>query len=123
MKKRKILICDDDADILEVCRLILHKKNFEVFTSLDCESIFHRIHEIKPDIILMDLWIPAMGGEACTKMLRENELTRHIPIILFSANNEVEKISKKANADGFICKPFDINELVSIVEKHLAAVG
>jgi CheY-like chemotaxis protein len=119
MRKKRILICDDDQDILEVCRVILGKKNYEVLTSPDCEGIFPRLAEINPDVILMDLWIPIMGGEACTKMLKENELTRHVPIILFSANNEVEQISRRANAEGFIRKPFDIKELVSAIEKHI----
>ena len=118
--KKRILICDDDVDILEVCRVILRKKNMEVLTSVDCESIFPLMDELKPDVILMDLWIPLMGGEACTKKLRELELTRSIPVILFSANNEIEQISKRVNADGFIRKPFDIKDLIGLIEKQLS---
>lgn len=118
--KRRVLICDDDADILEVCRVILGKKNYEVFTSIDCESIFPRLKEINPDVILMDLWIPIMGGETCTKMLKETAGTRHIPVILFSANNEIEQISHRVSADGFLRKPFDIKELVNMIDRHFS---
>lgn len=117
--KKRVLICDDDPDILEVCRVILGKKGYEVLTSVDCESIFQRLAELKPDIVLMDLWIPVMGGEACTKLLREQEATRNVPVILFSANNEIEQISKKVNAEGFIRKPFDIKDLLNIIETQL----
>jgi DNA-binding response OmpR family regulator len=119
MGKKRILICDDDADILDVCRVILGKKNYEVITSTDCESIFPRLKDINPDLVLMDLWIPIMGGEACTKLLKKNDITRNVPVVLFSANNEIEQISKRVNADGFLRKPFDIRELVNTIEKHL----
>jgi DNA-binding response OmpR family regulator len=117
--KRRILICDDDEDILAVCKTILEKNDFQVSTSLNCESIFNKMSVINPDLILMDLWIPEMGGEKATLKLRANEETKHIPVILFSANQEVEQMVNKLNASDFIVKPFDIKELVAIINKHL----
>jgi DNA-binding response OmpR family regulator len=117
--KRRILICDDDEDILAVCKTILEKNDFQVSTSLNCESIFNKMSVIKPDLILMDLWIPEMGGEKATLKLRANEETKHIPVILFSANQEVEQMVNKLNASDFIVKPFDIKKLVAIINKHL----
>jgi len=117
--KRRILICDDDEDILAVCKTILEKNDFQVSTSLNCESIFNKMSVINPDLILMDLWIPEMGGEKATLKLRANEETKHIPVILFSANQEVEQMVNKLNASDFIVKPFDIKKLVAIINKHL----
>ena len=64
---------------------------------------------IKPNLIIMDLWIPEIGGEKAVTMIKENSATRHIPVLLFSANAEIKEVCKKINADGYIEKPFNIN--------------
>ena len=115
--KKKVLICDDDEDILNLCQLILERNNYQVETSKDCESVLPRITDIDPDVILMDLWIPVMGGEALVKILKADDVTRHIPVIIFSANNEIEKIANRLNA-AFLPKPFQIKDLLRIVEQH-----
>src|SRR5437762_149149 len=99
--KKKVLICDDDVEILEVCSLILRKKDFDVHTLTNCESIFILLKDFKPDVILMDLWIPEMGGEAATVKLKSESHTKQLPVVLFSAHNELESICHKINADGF----------------------
>ena len=74
---------------------------------------------MKPDIILMDLWIPQTGGEMAIRMIRQNPKTNHIPVILFSANDEIEKISKRINANAFLKKPFDILTLRQTIKNFL----
>ena len=119
--KKRILICDDDEDILAVCKTILERNDFQVSTSLTCESIFNKMSVINPDLILMDLWIPEMGGEKATLKLKTDEGTKHIPVILFSANQEIGKMTSKLNANDFIVKPFDMRDLVAKINKHLSA--
>lgn len=114
---KKVLICDDDLDILEVTKIILQMKGFSVETRINCNHIFETVEEIKPDVILMDLWIPEIGGEAATSLLKNSEKTKGIPIILFSANNNLEKIAQSCGANHFLSKPFDINELEAVLEK------
>jgi len=120
MKKKTIWICDDDVDILEICSLILRKKNYEVKTLTNCESMFEKIDQSRPDAILLDLWIPEMGGEEATYRLKANERTRDIPVILFSAHNELEAITERTKADGFVKKPFEVDELIAVMEKATA---
>ena len=67
----------------------------------------------------MDLWIPNIGGEQATNILKANEATRGIPVILFSANNDIEKIAGKTKADAFIKKPYDIEELENLVAETI----
>ena len=67
----------------------------------------------------MDLWIPEIGGELSIKILKENADTKHIPVIIFSANSELKEICKKINADGYLEKPFNIALLKETVEKHI----
>src|ERR1700733_9944699 len=100
--KKCVLILDDDPEILSVSKIILEKQNYQVETRLKCDNIIKDINKIHPSIILMDLWIPDMGGEEATKLVKKNTLTRHIPVILFSANSEIEEICKRAKADGFL---------------------
>ncbi len=117
--KKKILICDDDPDILLVCKLILQKNDFDVETSTTCEAIFPAMKDIAPDLILMDVWIPEMGGEAATLKLKAGASTKHIPVILFSAHKELESLAKKINADGYIQKPFEMAELIRIIKQSI----
>lgn len=119
--KKRILICDDDEDILAVCKTILERNDFQVSTSLTCESIFNKMSFFNPDLILMDLWIPEMGGEKATLKLKSDKETRHIPVILFSANQEIEKMASKLNANDFIVKPFDMKDLVAKINKNLSS--
>ena len=114
-----VLIYDDDIEILKVCKVILESQNYRVELLLSCENILDDINAIKPDIILMDLWIPKIGGENAIRIMQQNLQTNHIPVILFSANDEIEKISKRINANGYLKKPFDILSLRQIIKNSL----
>lgn len=117
--KKKILIYDDDDDILLLCKTILNKYDFIVETLSTCDNILFDIEYIKPDLILMDLWIPVLGGEKAIIIAKQNEQTKHIPILIFSANVGIMEISKKINADGYVEKPFTINNFVETINKSL----
>ena len=112
---KKIIIYDDDTDLLEVCSLILEAKNFAVVTKDKCTEILSDIKEHNPDVILMDNWIPDIGGVKATRLVKDSEHFRHIPVIFFSANNNVNELAIEAGADYFLQKPFDISELENIV--------
>lgn len=116
--KKCVLILDDDPEILSVCKIILEKQNYLVEARIRCDNIINDINETHPGIILMDIWIPHIGGEKATKLIKKNKATRDIPVILFSANSEIEEISKRANANGFLKKPFEIDRLVSMVRNN-----
>jgi len=112
---KKVIIYDDDSDLLEVCSMILEAKNFAVITKDKCTEILSDIREHQPDVILMDNWIPDIGGVKATRLVKDSESFRHIPVIFFSANNNVNELAVEAGADYFLQKPFDISELENIV--------
>ena len=114
-----VLIYDDDESILYLCKAILSKSDYRVESHLRCENVISDIDTIKPDIILMDLWIPEIGGERAIKLIKENPVTKHIPVIIFSANSELKEICIKINADGYLEKPFNIALLKETVEKNI----
>lgn len=120
--KKCVLILDDVPELLMVCKIILEQNNYMVQTRLFCDDILKDCKEVSPDIILMDLWIPTIGGEKAINLIKENPATMHIPVILFSANAEIDIIEKRAKANGVLKKPFDINVLLATIENTLADI-
>jgi len=116
--KKKILVAEDDAAIVEVIKIILDEAGYDTHTLVDGISVEETVNKIKPDLVLLDIWLSGEDGGKIAQHLRSNPLTCNTPIIMISANNETEKIAKDAGANGFLKKPFDINDLIDIVKKH-----
>lgn len=116
--RKKVFIFDDNKDILDLCILILEELNYEVKTSVSSNNITDQVSAFMPDIILMDNWLPDVGGIAATQELKSNPDLKHIPVIYFSANNDISKLAETAGADDFLSKPFDIQNLESILDKY-----
>ena len=113
--EKRILICDDDADILSICTYILEEQGWEVHTRTHCNNILDVIGNIKPHVILMDNWIPETGGIKATQAIKAVDEFRHIPVVYFSANNDIKSLAEQAGADTFLAKPFDIDELERVI--------
>jgi two-component system cell cycle response regulator DivK len=119
--KEKVLIFDDDADILEVCTIVLQTNGFEVTTQRNCEDILAKIDRFTPDVLLMDNKIPPSGGIEACKTVRSSVEHAGLPIVFFSANQDVARLADEAGADHFIEKPFDLDTLVSTLRKAITA--
>lgn len=117
--KKCILIFDDEIEILMLCKIILQRQNYKVETRITCDNVIADIKSIKPDIIIMDLWIPKMGGEYAIRQIRQDDSLKNIPIVICSANDEIAKISRVSAANDYVRKPFDIHEFTKIVEKWI----
>ena len=115
---KKVLILDDDLDILQICTIVLRKKGFDVETLTNSNQVVNKVNHYQPDVILMDNWIPGPGGIEATRTLKTKPETQDIPVIFFSANSNVTQLAREARADYFLQKPFDITELEAIV--HMA---
>ncbi len=113
----KILIYDDDKDILEVTAVILKMRGFDVACRDHCRDMPADINNEKPDVILMDNWLPDMGGVKAIQFLKADPVFKKIPVIFFSANSHVEELSKEAGADYMLKKPFEIADLQELVNK------
>ena len=116
---KRIFIFDDDREILAVTKIILQKHNYHVDTRSNCDDITEAVEQAKPDVVLMDLWIPEIGGEQAIKLLKANIATRHIPIILFSANVQIEDIANRSKINGFLKKPFEIPALLECIRINI----
>lgn len=117
---KKILIIDDDEDILEILEIVFQDSGFEVILSrvgldVDFISVLH------PDIILLDVRIAGSqkkGTEIC-KDIKANHKTRHLPVFLFSAEPDLPDMAIACEADSYISKPFAIDSLVAKVSEQL----
>lgn len=116
---KRILICDDDTDILSICEYILTELGWEVILRTNCNDIVEAVHRLQPDVILMDNWIPDSGGVVATQLIKSDPELKKIPIIYFTANNDIRTLAREAGADTFLSKPFDIRELESVVLRIL----
>ncbi|MES2809025.1 MAG: response regulator [Bacteroidota bacterium] len=113
--KRKIIIFDDDEDILSICNYILEEKGWDVYTFTDCNDIIDRVSGITPAVILMDNWIPDAGGIIATQTLKKSKELKDIPVIYFSANSDIQLLASHAGAETYLAKPFDLDELERVI--------
>ncbi|MDQ6757898.1 MAG: response regulator [Bacteroidota bacterium] len=113
----KILIVDDNPDVLQVMQLLLGSRGFEVNVTTKGQETFTKTETFRPHLIFLDVHLSGMDGRDICKQLKTSEETKHIPVILFSANNITEATITECLADDFIAKPFDIHELILKVNK------
>src|SRR5690349_2533069 len=118
-KNKKVFVFDDNTDILELCTIILEDAGYDIKTSSTSNNIIDQVMAYTPDIIFMDNWLPDVGGIDATRTLKAHAVLKDIPVIYFSANNDVKSLADQAGADGYLSKPFDIEELEGIINRHL----
>ena len=108
---KRVLVIDDNTDILELVSIIFKRNGYEIVTSPKGEETFSHVETFSPQIILLDVFLAGIDGREICKELKSNPLTKNIPIIMFSAHSKAEEILNVCTADDFIAKPFDINEI------------
>lgn len=113
--EKKIIIFDDDEDILSICSYILAQQGWQVYTYTDCNDIVERVSSIDPAVILMDNWIPDAGGIIATQTLKSADALKHIPVIYFSANSDIQLLANHAGAETYLAKPFDLDDLEKVI--------
>lgn len=111
----RLVIFDDDDDLLFICNYYFSELGWNVEIFNNCENILNKLAAIMPDAILMDNWIPDIGGVAATQLIKKDELFKKTPVIYFSANNDIETLAKKAGADYLVKKPFQLEDLKNII--------
>ena len=117
-KKKKILIADDDLGILDAVMMFLEEFDYEVEITDDGGTL-HEFPHGYPDLLLLDIWMSGWNGCDICLQLKQQEATKNLPIILFSANKDTAKIAREAGADDFLTKPFEMDDLLAKVAHHL----
>ncbi len=117
-KTRTILIADDDGAIVDALTMLLQMEGYEVVSTLD-GTLLRRLGPDLPDLLLLDIWMSGENGKELCRLLKTQEQTRKLPIVLMSASRDVEESAREAGADAFLAKPFQMDELLETVEKLL----
>jgi DNA-binding response OmpR family regulator len=121
---KKILIVDDEDDILHFLDLVLREKGFAVVTATGGQEALTRAQLERPDLILLDIMMPQMDGWEVLKLLRVDEETAAIPVAMLSARTEARDRVQglQEGAVDYICKPFSLQELLGKIEAIFAQV-
>lgn len=119
-KKKKLLVIDDEEDILEFLKVILEDEGYFVVTSDKDDYLANLDDGMLPDLILLDLLLSGKDGRDIVTYLKMQEKTKHIPVIMFSAHPSAREITKRAGADDFVAKPFEIDLLLSKIARFLS---
>ncbi len=117
----KILIIDDDCDLLSLTKSLLEKKDFKVKTCTNWSEASHIIMSFNPDLILLDIFLGHADGLLLCSKLKKSRFTRHIPVLICSGFPQFGKIAlSEFGASGFIAKPFKIKD---VIDKMLEIIG
>ena len=121
MKKSKIVVIEDEVDILEVINYNLSKEGFDVCSALDGEEGLALIKKEVPDLVLLDLMLPGLDGIEICRKLKTDYSTRSIPIIMVTAKGEESDIvlGLGMGADDYMVKPFRPRELMARIRSVL----
>jgi DNA-binding response OmpR family regulator len=114
---KKILVVDDDDDVLETIQLILEIGGYDVEPLNDANLIFDRIDIFKPDLILLDIVLGKIDGRIICQQLKLNPNTKNIPILMMSGLYKLNEIKEmNCGPDDFMPKPFKMNVLLEKIE-------
>ena len=117
----KILIVDDESDILNLAKVILEKNGFRVVDASDGDEALVKAEAEMPDLVLLDVVMPGRSGLEICKILKTQVTTKHTPVVMFTVlGRDVDrKLGTEAGADGQLTKPFTSDALLTEVKLHL----
>lgn len=121
MADKRILVVDDETQLVEMLKMRLEAGGYQVLSALDGQEALDKARKEKPDLIILDLMLPKIDGYKVCRMLKFDEKYKSIPIILFTARAQQEdvKLGTEVGADAYITKPFDPPALLGKIKELL----
>ena len=121
MTKKKILLVDDEKDLVYAVKLQLEADGYEVLIAYDGQEALDKARREKPDLIILDVMLPKLDGYKVSRMLKFDEKYKKIPLIMFTARVQEadEKTGYAVGADAYVTKPFDSKALLDQIKKLL----
>ncbi|WP_104381810.1 response regulator [Sphingobacterium sp. HMA12] len=120
MERKKIMICDDDQGIVEMLELFLELEGFNVISEINSTNLIKQLTTHQPDLLLLDLWMPLLSGDQVIKIIRNTPEVKDLPVLILSASVDGAAIAEDLGANGFIAKPFDLDEITSKINAILS---
>ena len=117
---KKIMICEDDPGILEMMEMVIDAHGFEVITEANSLHVLKGLEREKPDLLLMDIWMPLLSGDQVLKTIKAHTEFVGLPVIMYSASTEGRAIAQCSGADDYIAKPFNIDDMLGKIRKLIS---
>jgi CheY-like chemotaxis protein len=123
-RMKKVLIIEDNSDWGDLLMMVIKKMGHQVLFAVTAEEGVAQAAAAHPDLILMDLGLPKMGGDQATALLKTNPVTKHIPIVIQTAfgSTAIAQRAMQAGANEILHKPISIGEMQNVVKRYLAGV-
>lgn len=124
MPKKRILLVEDEKDLVYAVTLQLEASNYEVIPAYDGKEALDKARKVKPDLIILDLMLPKIDGYKVCRMLKFDQKYRKIPIIMFTARAQEsdKKLGEEVGADAYITKPFEPQVLLKKIKEFLKEI-
>ena len=118
---KKILIVDDEQDIVETLKFMLEAQGYECFCAYDGETGLNMAKDIIPDLMILDVMMPKINGYKISRLLKYDSKYKDIPIIMVTARSQMEDkmIGEETGVNEYITKPFELDTIVQKVEEYL----
>jgi two-component system, OmpR family, alkaline phosphatase synthesis response regulator PhoP len=125
MNPKKILVVDDEPDLVETVRYPLEMEGYQVLVAYNGEDGLNQARKDGPDLIILDLMLPKLDGYKVCRLLKFDERYKHIPILMLTAKTQEKDklLGKETGADEYMTKPFDIDKLLEKVKSYLSKTG
>lgn len=111
-----VLVAEDDTDILSLVLAVLEEEGFRVGSTMGVDTV-NEVRARKPDVVLLDYQMPGMDGIQIAQKIRQDPDTSNIPIVAMTAAGRAAYVCTEMDANGCLGKPFDIDDLVSVVQR------
>jgi DNA-binding response OmpR family regulator len=121
MNPKKILVVDDEVDLVKTIQFALEAEGYKVLVSYNGEDALNQSRKETPDLILLDLMLPKLDGYKVCRLLKFDEQYKHIPILMLTAKTQQKdrSLGMETGANEYITKPFDMDELMGKVKAYL----
>lgn len=118
---KKILIVDDETDIVESLKFVLEASGYSCYTAFNGEDGLKLAKELVPDLMILDVMMPKINGYKISRLLKYDNKYKNIPILMITARSQEEDklIGEETGADEYITKPFDLDDVLKTVDKYL----
>ena len=122
-EKKRILLVDDEPDLVQLVSLRLQAAGYEVQTAYDGQQAIEQVKKNRPDLMILDLMLPKIDGYKVCRLLKFDERTQNLPILIFTARAQAEDVTlaTECGADAYLTKPFDASTLLSKLGELLGA--
>jgi len=120
--KKKILIVEDEESLLKLESILLTSKGYDVSGVADGQAALDAMQTIKPDLVLLDIMLPEIDGFEVCRRIKEDEATRHIPVIMLTAKKSREDMARgeQVGADWYITKPFKSAMVIETIQRFIS---